>query len=257
MEGARMAGQFGAKVALVTGGGSGMGRAAALAFAREGARVALADVDVSGGEETARLIAEAGGEAFFAQTDVSRGADVQLLVARALERYGRLDYAFNNAGINEEHSPLTDCAEELWDRILAVNLKGMFLCMRHEIPAMLRGGGGAIVNNASIVGLSGSRNHPAYVASKHGVVGLTRATARDYAARGIRVNAVCPGAIHTPMYVRMEGSDPAHDAEIATSIPIGRLGQPHDVAAAVLWLCSDGAAFVTGHALVVDGGELA
>lgn len=252
-----MTGAFAGKVALVTGGGSGIGRAAVLAFAREGARVVVADVDAGGGEETVQLIAAAGGEAFFAQTDVSRGAGVEALIARTLERYGRLDCAFNNAGLNEEHAPVAELAEELWDRILAVNLKGIFLCLKHEIPAMLRGGGGAIVNNASIVGLSGSRNHPAYVASKHGVVGLTRATARDYAARGIRVNAVCPGAIHTPMYVRMEGSDPTHDAQIAASLPIGRLGQPNDVAQAVLWLCSDAAAFVTGHALVVDGGELA
>lgn len=252
-----MAGQFTGKVALVTGGGSGMGRAAALTFAREGARVAVADVDVSSGEETVRLIAEARGESFFVSCDVSRNADVEALVARTLERYGRLDYAFNNAGINEEHGPLADCSEVQWDRILAVNLKGIFLCMKHEIPAMLRGGGGAIVNNASIVGLSGSRNHPAYVASKHGVIGLTRAAARDYSAAGIRVNAVCPGAIHTPMYVRMEGNDPARDAEIAASLPIGRLGQPEDVAEAMLWLCSDAAGFITGHTLVVDGGELA
>lgn len=249
--------QFGGKVALVTGAGSGMGRAAALAFAREGARVALADMDAGGGEETAQLIAATGGEGFFVHTDVSQGAAVEALIARTVERYGRLDCAFNNAGINEEHGPLVECAEELWDRILAVNLKGIFLCMRSEIPAMLRGGGGVIVNNASIVGLSGSRHHPAYVASKHGVVGLTRATARDYAAAGIRVNAVCPGAIHTPMYVRMEGSDPAHDAEIAARLPLGRLGRPDDVAEAVLWLCSDAAGFITGHALVVDGGELA
>jgi NAD(P)-dependent dehydrogenase (short-subunit alcohol dehydrogenase family) len=257
MEGVRMAGAFAGKVALVTGGGSGMGRAAALTFAREGARVTVADVDADGGEETAQAIAAAGGESVFARTDVSVSAAVEALVAHTLERFGQLDCAFNNAGINEEHGPLADCPEELWDRILAVNLTGIFLCMKHEIPVMLRSGGGVIVNNASIVGLSGSRNHPAYVASKHGVVGLTRATARDYAARGIRVNAVCPGAIHTPMYVRMEGTDPVHDAEIAASLPIGRLGQPEDVAAAVLWLCSEAAAFVTSHALVVDGGELA
>jgi NAD(P)-dependent dehydrogenase (short-subunit alcohol dehydrogenase family) len=157
----------------------------------------VADVDADGGEETARAIAAAGGESVFAPTDVSVSAAVEALVAHTLERFGQLDCAFNNAGINEEHGPLVDCPQELWDRILAVNLTGIFLCMKHEIPVMLRSGGGVIVNNASIVGLSGSRNHPAYVASKHGVVGLTRATARDYAARGIRVNAVCPGATHT------------------------------------------------------------
>lgn len=250
-----MAGQFTGKVALVTGAGSGMGQAAALAFAREGARVALGDVDERGGEQTRREIAEAGGGALFVPTDISRAADVEALLAATLATFGRLDCAFNNAGINEEHGPLAELDEALWDRIMAINLKGIYLCMKAEIPHLRRAGGSAIVNNASIVGFTGSRNHPAYVASKHGVIGLTRAVAREEATAGIRVNAVCPGAIHTPMYVRMEGSDPAHDAEIAASIPLGRLGQPADVAGAVLWLCSDAASFVTGHMLVVDGGE--
>ena len=249
--------EFAGRVALITGAGAGMGRAAALAFAREGARVALADVNAPEGEETARLVADAGGQAFFVRTDVASAPAVTACVAATIAAYGRLDFAFNNAGVNEEHGPITDCTEAQWDRILAVNLKGIFLCMKAEIPEMLRVGGGAIVNNASIVGLSGSRGTPAYVASKHGVVGLTRATARDYGAAGIRVNAVCPGAIHTPMYVRREGTDPAHDAEIAAANPLNRLGQPEDVAGAVLWLCSAAAAFITGHALVVDGGELA
>lgn len=250
-----MAGQFAGKVVLVTGGGSGMGRAAALAFSREEASVILADVDRRGGEETLRLLVEAGGQGFFVPTDVSRAKDVQALVTVAVATYGKLDCAFNNAGINVEHAPLADCPEDQWDRILAVNLKGIYLCMKEEIPHIVRAGGGAIVNNASVVGLSGSRNHPAYVASKHGVVGLTRAAALEYARDGVRVNAVCPGAIRTPMYVRMEGDDPRRDAEIAASIPLGRLGQPDDVAGAVLWLCSDASAYVTGQSIVVDGGE--
>ncbi|HEU5439594.1 MAG TPA: glucose 1-dehydrogenase [Ktedonobacterales bacterium] len=250
-----MAGQFAGKVALVTGAGSGMGQAAALAFAREGARVALGDVDERGGEQTRREIADAGGGALLVPTDVSHAADVEALLAATLATFGRLDCAFNNAGVNEEHAPLAELDEALWDRIIAVNLKGIYLCMKAEIAHLRRASGGAIVNNASIVGFTGSRNHPAYVASKHGVIGLTRAVAREEAAAGIRVNAVCPGAIHTPMYVRMEGGDPVHDAEIAASIPLGRLGQPADVAGAVLWLCSEAASFVTGHMLVVDGGE--
>jgi NAD(P)-dependent dehydrogenase (short-subunit alcohol dehydrogenase family) len=249
--------EFNGRVALITGASAGMGRAAALAFARASARVAVADVNAPEGEETARLIANAGGHAFFVRTDVANAAAVAAAVAATIATFGRLDFAFNNAGINEEYGPLTDCTEEQWDRILSVNLKGVFLCMREEIPEMLRVGGGAIVNNASIVGLSGSRGTPAYVASKHGVVGLTRAAARDYGTSGIRVNAVCPGAIHTPMYVRREGTDPAHDAQIAAANPLNRLGQPEEVASAVLWLCSAAAAFVTGHTLVVDGGETA
>lgn len=250
-----MAGRFEGKAVVVTGGGAGMGRAACLAFAREGARVTIADVDVAGGEETVRLIHTAGGVAQFVRTDVSRAAEVEALIAATVAVFGRLDYAFNNAGIHVERGPLTECSEEQWDRILGVNLKGIFLCMKYEIPEMRRVGGGAIVNNASVVGLSGSRGSPAYVASKHGIVGLTRAAARDHAGERIRINAVCPGTIQTPMYERREGSDAAHDAQLAAGIPLGRLGRPEDVAEAVLWLCSEGASFVTGHALVVDGGD--
>jgi NAD(P)-dependent dehydrogenase (short-subunit alcohol dehydrogenase family) len=212
-------------------------------------------MDVAGGEETARLIYAAGGTAQFVHTDVSRAADVEGLITATIATFGRLDYAFNNAGIHEEHGPLTDCTEEQWDRILGVNLKGIFLSMKYEIPELRRAGGGAIVNNASVVGLNGSHGAPAYVASKHGIVGLTRAAALDHAGDRIRVNAVCPGTIQTPMYVRREGSDAEHDARLAAGIPLGRLGQPADVAEAVLWLCSDRASFVTGHALVVDGGD--
>ena len=250
-------GALAGKVAIVTGGGSGIGRATALAFAREGARVVVSDVDEGGGAATAQTIGEAGGAAIFVQTDVSSTTDVAALVERALASYGRLDCAFNNAGINQEYAPAAELDEELWDRTLAVNLKGVWLCMKYEIPAMLASGGGAIVNTASVVGLSGRRETPAYVASKHGIVGLTKATALDYGQRGIRVNAVCPGTIRTAMYIQRLGDDPAIDARLAASTPIGRIGTPGDVAEGVVWLCSDAAAFVTGHSLVIDGGDSA
>lgn len=251
-----MPGQFSGKVALVTGGSSGMGRAAALAFAGEGASVVIADIDAAGGEETVRRIQEAGGEALFVPTDVSQASTVEALVAATVSTYGRLDCAFNNAGINIEHGPLTAGTEAVWDRVLSVNLKGVMLCMQYEIPAMLISGGGAIVNNASVVGLTGGRGFPAYVASKHGIIGLTKATALDYARDGIRVNAVCPGTIYTPMYERRVGTDQEKTTRIASEIPLGRLGQPQDVAEAVIWLCSPAASFVTGHSLVVDGGDI-
>ncbi|HEX6544110.1 MAG TPA: SDR family oxidoreductase [Ktedonobacterales bacterium] len=251
-----MATAFAGKVALVTGGGSGMGRATALAFAREGARVMVADIHARNAGETARMIADAGGEARDAQMDVSRPAEVEALIEATITAWGRLDYAFNNAGINIEHGPVADCAEEQWDRVMAINLKGVWLCMKYEIPRMLAAGGGCIVNNASIVGLTGSRNTPAYVASKHGIVGLTRAAALEYGRAGIRVNAVCPGAIKTQMYLDREGDDPENNARIAAANALNRLGSPDDVAGAVLWLCSDASAFVTGHCLVVDGGEI-
>lgn len=252
-----MAALFAGSVALVTGGGSGMGRAAALAFAREGARVVVADIHGSDAEMTARMITAANGEARAMEVDVSHLAQVEAMVQGTITAWGRLDCAFNNAGINIEHGPLAECSEEEWDRVLAVNLKGVWLCMKAEIPQMITGDGGRIVNNASIVGLAGSRNTPAYVASKHGIVGLTRAAALEYGQAGIRVNAVCPGAIKTQMYLQREGDDPENNARIAAANPLNRLGGAEDVASAVLWLCSDASAFVTGHCLVVDGGEMA
>lgn len=251
-----MTGQFTGNVAIVTGGSSGMGRAAALAFAREGANVVVADTNVQDGEETVRRFKDSGAEALFVPADVSQATAVEALVNTTIATYGRLDYAFNNAGINEEHGPLTDCTEAEWDRIISINLKGIWLCMKYEIPQMLKLGRGVIVNTASVVGLTGGRGFPAYVASKHGIIGLTKAAALDYGKQGIRVNAVCPGTIYTSMYERRVGNDPDTTARIISEIPLQRLGQPEDIAEAVIWLCSEGASFVTGHSLVVDGGDI-
>ena len=243
-----------ARVAIVTGAAAGIGRATALAFAREGVNVVVSDVDADGGEETVRLAAAAGAEALFAPADVSRPQEVERLVRAAVERFGRLDCAFNNAGIEGESAATAECTEANWDRVLDINLKGAWLCMRAEIPEMLRTGGGAIVNCSSVAGLVGFAGSPAYTASKHGMVGLTRAAALEYAQRGIRVNAVCPGVIHTAMIDRFTHGDAAAEGGLVSRQPIGRMGTPEEIAAAVLWLCSDAASFVTGVALPVDGG---
>jgi len=244
-----MAGLFAGKVALVTGAGSGIGRASALAFSREGAQVVVADVNVAGGEETVALIKKAGGAALFVQSDVSRDAAVAALIERAATAFGRLDYAHNNAGILGARAMTADCSEEEWDRVVATNLKSIWLCMRYEIPRLLEQGGGAIVNTASAAGLVGIWGYPAYTASKHGVVGLTKTAAIEYVKAGIRVNAVCPGFIATPMVRGMT----ADDAAPQTVVPAGRLGKPEEVAEAVIWLCSDKASYVTGHMMAVDG----
>ena len=253
------------RVALVTGAASGIGRASAVALAREGAKVVVADVAIPGGEETARRIRAAGGEAEFVETDVSVAAAVERLVARAIELYGRLDLAHNNAGIEGPRASVADCSEEAWDQTLAVNLKGVWLGMRFEIPAILASGGGAIVNTASVFGLVGGRRVAPYVASKHGIVGLTRAAALENARKGIRVNAVCPGLIDTEMIDRAVGGTGGGLAGARRSLaravlrsrqPAGRMGTPEEVAEAVVWLCSDRSGFVTGHALVIDGGML-
>ncbi len=246
------------RVALVTGAGSGIGRASALAFARAGAIVVVSDIAAEGGEETARLIAERGGEALFVRADVSKSDQVAALIAAILDRYGRLDCAHNNGGIEGPLATVTDLTEEEWDRVIDVNLKGVWLCLKHEIPAMLANGGGAIVNTGSVSGLKGFPPLlPAYVASKFGVVGLTAVTARQHAREGIRVNAVCPGAIDTPMLDRIgEGAERLGVSLVAEN-PSGRLGSPAEVAEAVVWLCSDGASFVNGQTLTIDGGFLA
>ncbi len=249
-----MGGTLEGKVALVTGAGSGIGGVAALAFAREGANVVVSDVAAEGGKETVRLIEEAGGKGFFIQGDVSISAEVQTIVQTAVGQYGRLDCAFNNAGIEGVQAPTAECTEENWDRVLTINLKGVWLCMKHEIPQMLRQGGGAIVNTASVAGLVGFVGTPAYNASKGGIIQLTKTAALEYGKDGIRVNAVCPGVIRTPMVERFIGGSAEAEAQFVGMEPIGRLGLPEEVAEAVVWLCSDAASFVTGHAMVVDGG---
>jgi NAD(P)-dependent dehydrogenase (short-subunit alcohol dehydrogenase family) len=245
------------KVALVTGGSSGIGRATALACAREGAKVAVADIVVAGGEETVQLVKDAGGEAIFIKADMTKAADLEAMVNTIVETYGRLDCAHNNAGIEGALGKTANYEEAEWDKVIAIDLTGVWLCMKYEIPAMLKNGAGAIVNTASAAGLIGVPNMPAYAASKHGVVGLTKTAALEYAKAGIRVNCVCPGIIQTPMVSRLTGERPGMFEKIATAEPIGRVGQPEEIAESVVWLCSDLASFVTGHAMSVDGGIVA
>jgi NAD(P)-dependent dehydrogenase (short-subunit alcohol dehydrogenase family) len=244
-----LAGAFDGKVALVTGGGSGIGRASSLAFAREGASVAVADVAVEGGEETVRLISDAGGKATFVRTDVSKNSDVAALIERVVATYGRLDCAHNNAGVLGGLARIDEYPEADFDRIIAINLKGVWLCLKHELPVMVKQGGGAIVNTASSAGLVAMPMLSAYVASKHGVAGITKAAALECARRNVRVNAVCPGYIDTPMTSPV----PQVDTDPGPLVPVRRLGTPEEVAAAVVWLCSDAASYVTGALLSVDG----
>jgi len=246
------------KVALVTGAGSGIGRASALAFAREGASVVVNDsMNVKGAEETVKMIREAGGDAIFIQADVTKAAEVEVMVNKTIETYARLDCALNNAGVPASGKRIADCSEEDWDRIININLKGVWLCMKYEIPQMLKQGKGAIVNTSSVAGLVGQEKRPAYVASKHGVVGLTKVAALDYIKDNIRVNAICPGGIVTPILERVFARGPGWKEEMLQAMPIGRFGMPEEVAEAVVWLCSDAASFITGHALPVDGGWVA
>src|SRR3954471_5806078 len=247
---------FTGKVAFVTGAASGIGRAAALAFAREGASVVAADVSEQDNQETARLVEERGGRALAVRCDVTRAEDVKAALAKTVEAFGRLDFAFNNAGIEpRKPAPTADYDEVEWDRIFAINLRGVFLCMKHEIPLILKQGGGAIVNTSSGAGVIGIKGSPAYTAAKHGVLGLTKAAALDYAAQNVRINAVCPGYIETPMMDRFTGGTPEGRAKVVAEEPVGRMGKPEEIAAAAVWLCSDAAAFMVGHALVIDGGQ--
>jgi len=252
-----MAGTLEGKVALVTGGGSGIGRASAMTFAREGARVVVADVAVEGGEETVRIIQDAGGEGIFVRADVSKAGEVEALINSAVETYSRLDCAHNNAGIEQVPVRTHEYPEEVWDRLISINLKGVWLCMKYEIAQMLKQGGGAIVNTSSVAGLVGFRGISAYVASKHGVVGLTKTASLEYAEAGIRINAVCPGFIRTPLLERFINHNLELEAQLVQLEPVGRIGTPEEVAEAVVWLCSDAASFVTGHAMTVDGGYVA
>jgi NAD(P)-dependent dehydrogenase (short-subunit alcohol dehydrogenase family) len=249
-----MPGLLQGKIALVTGASSGIGRAAALVFAREGAPVLVADVSEEQGHETVKLVKDAGGEAVFARCDVSRATEVEALVATAVKQFGRLDCAYNNAGISGKIARTADETEEGFDRIMAINLRGVWLCMKYEILQMLKQEkGGAIVNTASAAGLVGSHGMSAYGASKHGVVGLTKTAALEYARHNIRVNAVCPGVIDTPMVGGIVGSHPRLKEILVSAEPIARMGQPSEIAEAVTWLLSDHASFVTGCAMPVDG----
>jgi NAD(P)-dependent dehydrogenase (short-subunit alcohol dehydrogenase family) len=249
--------EFDGKVALVTGGGSGIGRATALAFAREGAQVVIGDRNIARGQETVSMIRDAGGTASFRPTDVSVALEVEALVDQAMKTYGRLDLAFNNAGIEGDVRPLVEQTEANCDAVMDINVKGVWLSMKYEIPRMLEHGGGAIVNASSVAGMIGFPGIGIYAASKHAVIGLTKNAALEYSAQGIRINAVNPGLIDTEMADRLALGVNTKKSDLASLHPIGRIGQVDEVADAVLWLCSGRASFVTGHSLLVDGGYTA
>ena len=242
------------KVALITGGGGGIGRATALAFAAEGATVIVCDIAAPAAEAVAAEVSESGGQAVAITADVARDDQVRALIAEIVTRFGRLDIAFNNAAIDVEHEPLERCSEETFDELMRVNVKGVWLCMKHEIQQMLAQGSGAIVNTSSIAGLSGAARQPVYAATKHAILGLTKSAALEYGRKGIRVNAVCPGVIRTQMMERALARDPRRQVRVERIHPIGRVGEAEEIARAVVFLSSDDAAFVLGHALAVDGG---
>ncbi len=250
-----MAGILRDKVALVTGAGMGLGRASALAFIREGAKVVAADIDAENGQQTVDMIKQAGGEAIFVRADVSEAKDVEAMVNKAVSTYGGLDCAHNNVGIEELPEPFTEGTEEMWDRIVAIDLKGIWLCLKYEIKYMEKHGGGSIVNTSSIAGLIGAPLQAIYTACKWGVNGLTLSAAGDYGKAGIRVNAVCPaGMAGTGFYNRMLAVQPGMTEAVKEMMPLGRDAQPEEVAEAVVWLCSERASYVTGITMPVDGG---
>ena len=254
-----MSGQLKNKVALVTGAGAraGIGRAAALLFAKNGAKVVVTDILVEEGEETANLIKEAGGEAIFVKSDVSKAGDVEAMIKKAVDTYGALDCAFNNAGVQPSGKLIQDTTEEDWERIIGINLKSVWLCLKYEIPQMLKQGGGSIVNTSSMLGIVARDIRSIYTASKHGVVGLTKVAALENAGKGIRVNAVCPAVVRTTIFERFVADKPEMAANLMAMTPIGRVSSPEEIAESVLWLCSDAASYVTGVALPVDGGYTA
>lgn len=250
-----MMGDFNGKAAFVTGAGSGIGRATALAFAERGANVTLFDLSEEGNREAAARIGKIGGKSLSITGDVTQGADVKAAVEKTVETFGRLDFAFNNAGIEQPGLALADVSEEMWDRILDINLRGVFLGMKYQIPQMLKQGGGAIVNTSSGAGVIGIARQAAYTASKYGVVGLTKAAALDYVDRNIRINSLCPGITDTEMIERFSGGTEEGKARAVAQEPIGRLARPEEMAGMIMWLCSDMSSFMIGQAIVVDGGQ--
>ena len=245
------------KVVIVTGGASGIGASTSIAFAKEGAVVVVADIQESKGKEIVNQIQNEDGRAIYINCDVSSENDVKNLIYKTIEKFGRLDCAFNNAGIEGESADTISCSNENWNNIMNINLKGVWLCMKYQIPEMLKNGGGTIVNCSSIAGVVGFAGSPAYTASKHGVIGLTQSAALEFATKNIRINAICPGVIQTPMIERYTHGEKEVANALILSEPIGRVGFPHEIAQAALWLCSEASSFVTGHPLVVDGGWVA